>query len=37
MIVGYVMPELNGIEFTEQFRALAGKADTPVLYGHRKR
>ena len=25
------MPELNGIEFTEQFRALAGKADTPVL------
>lgn len=31
VIVGYVMPELNGIEFTEHFRALEGKADTPVL------
>jgi DNA-binding response OmpR family regulator len=31
VIVGYVMPELNGIEFTDQFRALPGKAETPVL------
>jgi DNA-binding response OmpR family regulator len=31
VIVGYVMPELNGIEFVEHFRALPGKADTPVL------
>jgi DNA-binding response OmpR family regulator len=31
LIVGYVMPELNGIEFTEQFRALRGRAETPVL------
>jgi CheY-like chemotaxis protein len=31
VIVGYVMPELNGIEFTEHFRQLEGKADTPVL------
>jgi DNA-binding response OmpR family regulator len=31
LIVGYVMPELNGIEFTEKFRALCGRAETPVL------
>ncbi|HEV7390958.1 MAG TPA: response regulator [Burkholderiales bacterium] len=31
VIVGYMMPELNGIEFTEHFRRLPGKADTPVL------
>jgi CheY-like chemotaxis protein/HPt (histidine-containing phosphotransfer) domain-containing protein len=31
VIVGYMMPGLNGIEFTEHFRQLAGKEDTPVL------
>jgi DNA-binding response OmpR family regulator len=31
LIVGYVMPELNGIEFVEHFRSLRGKAETPVL------
>jgi DNA-binding response OmpR family regulator len=31
VIVGYVMPELNGIEFIEHFRALPGKRETPVL------
>ena len=31
VIVGYMMPELNGIEFTEHFRLLSGKSDTPVL------
>ncbi|HEY0335712.1 MAG TPA: response regulator [Burkholderiales bacterium] len=31
LIVGYVMPELNGIEFVEHFRSLPGKAETPVL------
>jgi DNA-binding response OmpR family regulator len=31
LIVGYMMPELNGIEFTQHFRRLEGKADTPVL------
>ena len=30
-IVDYMMPELDGIEFTRRFRALKGKADTPVL------
>jgi DNA-binding response OmpR family regulator len=31
LIVGYVMPELNGIEFVAHFRSLPGKAETPVL------
>lgn len=31
VIVGYMMPVLNGIEFTEHFRRLPGKSDTPVL------
>ena len=31
VIVGYVMPDLNGIEFTRAFRKLAGAADIPVL------
>jgi DNA-binding response OmpR family regulator len=31
VILGYVMPEINGIKFTEQLRAFDGKADTPVL------
>ena len=31
LIVGYVMPEFNGIEFTRQVRALHGKSETPVL------
>ena len=31
VIVDYMMPEMDGIEFTQRFRALAGKADTPVL------
>jgi CheY-like chemotaxis protein/HPt (histidine-containing phosphotransfer) domain-containing protein len=30
VVVGYMMPELNGIEFTQQFRQLDGH-DTPVL------
>ncbi|MGZ5090230.1 MAG: response regulator [Burkholderiales bacterium] len=31
VIVGYVMPELNGIDFIERFRAIPGKRETPVL------
>lgn len=31
VIVDYMMPELNGIEFTRHLRALDGKADTPLL------
>src|SRR4051794_32589388 len=31
VIVDYMMPEMDGIAFAEQFRTLAGKADTPVL------
>ena len=31
VIVGYVMPELNGIAFIERLRALPGKRETPVL------
>ena len=31
VIVGYVMPDFNGIRFTQQLRALDGKAETPVL------
>src|SRR5688572_17578965 len=31
VIVGYVMPEFNGIRFTQQLRALDGKSETPVL------
>ena len=31
VLVGYMMPELNGIDFTEHFRAMRGKAETPVL------
>ena len=30
VVVGYMMPELNGIEFTQQFRQL-DRTDTPVL------
>jgi DNA-binding response OmpR family regulator len=30
VVVGYMMPELNGIEFTQQFRQL-DRDDTPVL------
>ena len=37
-IVEYMLPEMNGIEFTQRFRVLPGKADTPVLMitGHRE-
>ncbi len=31
IIVDYMMPEIDGIEFTRRFRALPGKADTPLL------
>src|SRR2546423_6409738 len=31
VIVDYMMPELNGIEFTRQLRALDGKGDPPLL------
>ena len=31
IIVDYMMPELDGIEFTRRLRAVAGKADTPLL------
>jgi len=31
VIVGYVMPDLNGIELTRAFRKLTGAADTPIL------
>ena len=31
VIVDYLMPEMDGIQFACAFRALAGKADTPVL------
>src|SRR5688500_17984602 len=31
IIVDYLMPEIDGIEFTRRFRALPGKADTPLL------
>ena len=31
VIVDYVMPELNGIEFARRLRALPGRADTPLL------
>ena len=31
VVVDYLMPEMDGIEFTRRFRALPGKADTPVL------
>lgn len=31
LIVDYMMPEFNGIEFTKRFRCLDGKTDTPVL------
>ena len=31
VIVDYMMPEMDGITFTERFRLLPGKAETPVL------
>src|SRR4051812_23300517 len=31
VIVDYLMPEMDGIEFTRRFRVLPGKADTPIL------
>src|SRR5215216_4341533 len=31
VVVGYVMPRLNGIEFVEQLRKLDGRSETPVL------
>src|SRR3979409_979778 len=31
IVISYMMPQLNGIEFTRLLRALAGKADTPIL------
>jgi len=31
IIISYLMPQLNGIEFTRLVRTLEGKADTPIL------
>ncbi len=31
VIVDYMMPELDGMEFIRRFRGLHGKADTPVV------
>jgi DNA-binding response OmpR family regulator len=31
VLVDYMMPDLNGIDFTRRLRAIAGRADTPVL------
>lgn len=31
VIVDYMMPEMDGIEFARRFRMLPGKADTPLL------
>jgi putative two-component system response regulator len=31
VICDYMMPEMDGIEFARRFRALPGKADTPLL------
>ncbi|MDB5862809.1 MAG: response regulator-like protein [Betaproteobacteria bacterium] len=31
VIVDYVMPQMNGIEFTQRFRRLTGKAEVPML------
>lgn len=31
VIVDFMMPEMDGIEFTRRFRLMPGKADTPVL------
>jgi len=31
VIVDYMMPELNGIDFIQRFRAVPGRADIPVL------
>lgn len=31
VIVDYMMPEIDGIEFARRFRALPGKSDTPLL------
>ncbi|MGZ5091871.1 MAG: response regulator [Burkholderiales bacterium] len=31
VLVDYMMPVLNGIDFTRRLRAIAGRADTPVL------
>jgi putative two-component system response regulator len=30
-IIDYMMPEIDGLEFAQRFRALPGKADTPLL------
>lgn len=31
VIVDYMMPEIDGLEFARRFRSLPGKADTPLL------
>jgi putative two-component system response regulator len=31
VIVDYLMPEMNGVEFTRQFRSMAGNSDIPVV------
>lgn len=31
VLVDYIMPELNGIDFIKQFRRIPGRADVPVL------
>jgi putative two-component system response regulator len=31
VLVDYMMPEIDGIEFTRRFRLLSGKTETPVL------
>ena len=31
VIVDYIMPDMDGLEFTRRFRLLPGKADVPVL------
>jgi DNA-binding response OmpR family regulator len=31
VIVDYMMPELNGIEFSQRLRAVEGRSDTPLL------
>lgn len=31
IIVDYLMPEMNGVEFTRKFRSIAGNSDVPVV------
>jgi putative two-component system response regulator len=31
IIVDYVMPQMNGVEFTRRFRSMSGKAQTPMV------